>query len=216
MSDSETESLVWHLKYQTLIDSDSDEDEALESVDAEDVAGCEESDGHGEMPASGWSVSLDHPFRKDFVPLPDGDEIYVSSDDTDEPGDVEQEEEEKEDDCLCRRCGDEGVDGPRVCCASFNLPEEELCITDSKVLKHAFEYPWFMETLSITVDRQKRRPNREDIEEFNKLMRHTAYVFAKDELHLRGHQRTKLPDCLVIWVRRLFPSPSGNYVGFIS
>eukprot|EP00116_Pleurobrachia_bachei_P008792 sb/3469054/ len=237
-SDSDTDSLVLKLRNNNLWDcypSDGERDGDLDGeLDGEldwDDGDCsdeldgdtltEESEDEG-IPDSNWAVSRDHPFKKDFVPLPGGDQIYISSDESDEEGGEqedncdEEEEEGKDEECLCGKCGERGVDGGRVCCAGFNLPDDEACITEAAVLKHAFEYPSFMRTLSHTMDRQKRKPDPEDTEEYNRLMRHTAYVFAKDELQLRGHRRTKLPDCLVIWVRRLFPSPAGHYVGFVS
>ena len=206
----------------TLHESESDHTDSegelrpLEVIDSnEDESGPElvmpESDNEYGIPDQ-WSVSRDHPFRKDYVWAPGDDEIYISSD---ESGSEEEEEEEgdEEDVCQCGNCPDQGVDGPRVCCARFALNDCS-CITASPTLRHIFLHEGTMATLSITVDRHKTRPKKENTEEYNKLMRLTAYHLAKDELQLRGHPRTKLPDCLYFWVHQLFPSPSGNYVGF--
>lgn len=187
-------------------------------------------DSYEEFPTTNWSVSRDHPFKKGFVPLPNGDEIYIPSeseseddDDDDDAAGVTDDgqtacgEAEDDDACQCGNCGEHPIDGTRVCCAGFPTQAEGECIINSVHLKTVFEeQPEILRIFSLSLDHQKKRPDTDNVEEYNRLMRHTAYVFAKDDLNLRGHSRTQLPDCLVIWIRKLFPSPSGTYVGFAS
>ena len=201
------------------LDSDCNSSESDFEVQAEvynseeescEEESCEESDE--ERTLEKWRVGLDHPFKKDYEWAPGDDEIYKSSE---ESLRSDSEEEEVDDDaCLCGNCPDQRMDGPRVCCSRFGLQNGD-CINACPTLQHIFLHQGTMDTLSITVDRHRVRPEPQDKEEYNKLMRLTAYHLAKDQLQLRGQPRTKLPDCLYAWVHQLFPSPSGNYVGFI-
>ena len=146
------------------------------------------------------------------------DEIYECADS--DPEDEHDENSEPKTDCECGQCSSANDSGS-YCCNQISIAaeirENNACITQIKQFVECIDNVTVLELTAFAVNKGRSFPHKEEVEKFNKLMRHTAYKTFLHILNFRGlgtGRRYRLPSCVEHRVRELYPSQNGQYTGF--
>ena len=167
-----------------------------------------EEDGTGER----------HWRRSDLSDDISDDEMYEENGTDDESHKTYAEPTTSKIYCKCGRCMSIN-DGGSYCCNEISKTTEmrgnSTCFTEMRQFIDCIENLTVLELTAFAVNKGRSFPQREDVEQFNKLMRYTSYKTFLHMLNFRGLETEKmLPDCVERRIRELYPSKSGQYAGF--
>lgn len=206
-----------YAKIETNSSNDgSDSDSSQDSCDSN--VNDDEDDSSSENITSLMLTMALVPTRTDLSDHSSDDEIYECiSDSGDEYHDADSGPTIE---CKCSHCPP-AKDTGSYCCneisVAVEIRESNNCITQIKQFVECIENVTVLELSAFSLNKGRAFPKEDEVEKFNKLMRHTAYRTFLHILDFRGlgtGRRFRLPACVEHTVRSLYPSPSGQYTGF--
>ncbi len=132
--------------------------------------------------------------------------------------------------CLCDNCSQMPTLEDSYCCtqsemiSEFMIRDDLDCIIQSQQLRSLVEsednlrYSRYL--MSFQIEDKRERSQYLKAEMDNRLLRHLAYksfVFMIHAANYVGrHNRVRLPSCVIMRIRELYPDPENNYAGFSS